>query len=458
MMAVLIKSMMRVMQFPVKSWGPVAVLLISVLLLSPAAWAQPAAVKPAVPANGTAVKHKLSPLANQPIWRKLEAFNRTLTAEEFEKAIRDVYADGSVGTPPWQVGPESVSIQTNDPEMPMVTLAFRPPNEKRGEGPRTWRRAEELAPLGDRPPLSDVNIAIDPGHIGGQFAKMEERFLSFKEGESIQEGDLSLLTAQVLKARLEELGAVANLVRDQNGPVTTERPGDFNNLAMNILKDAGVAAPVDRYDGLTGDPKILTVQWQSEKLFYRVSEIRARGKKVNQQMKPDMVLCLHFNAEAWGDSTQPQFSPVNHLHVMVNGCYAPVELEEEDVRYEMISRLFSRMHEVELPLAESIAESMAKSTGLPPYVYTTKNARRVGTSPYVYARNLLANRIYDCPVVYLEPYVMNHQETYQRLLLGHYLGRTLLNGRLQTSAIEDYVRGICDGLVRHYQSKRPAQP
>ena len=98
---------------------------------------------------------------------------------------------------------------------------------------------------------------------------------------------------------------------------------------------------------------------------------------------------------------------------------------------------------------------MAKATGLPAYVYTTKNARRAGASPYVYARNLLANRLYECPVIYLEPYVMNHQETYQRLLLGHYVGRTLLGGRLQTSVIEDYVRGIVDGLVRHYQSKRP---
>lgn len=402
-------------------------------------------------------KHKLSPLANQPVWRKLESYNRTLTREEFEKVLQDVYADGSPFKTPWQIGPDSVTITTGDGEPP-ITVIFRPPNEKAVSASRTWRKAEELPPLAGRPPLSDVTIAIDPGHIGGQFAQIEERFLSFKPGESIQEGDLSLLTAQVLKTRLEELGAVANLVREQNAPVTTDRPGDFNNLAMNILKDAGVAMPADRYDGLTGDSKILTVQWQSEKLFYRVSEIRARGKKVNQQMKPDMVLCLHFNAEAWGDATQPQYSPVNHLHVMVNGCYAPVELEEEDVRFEMLNRVFSRTHEVELPLAESIAESMAKSTGLPPYVYTTKNARRVGTSPYVYARNLLANRIYDCPVVYLEPYVMNHQETYQRLLLGHYIGRTLVNGKLQTSAIEDYVRGICDGLVRHYQSKRPAQP
>jgi hypothetical protein len=141
--------------------------------------------------------------------------------------------------------------------------------------------------------------------------------------------------------------------------------------------------------------------------------------------------------------------------VLVNGCYAPVELQQQDVRFEMLHRLFSRIHEEELPLAEAVAGGMSSATGLPAYIYTTPNARRVGTSPYVYARNLLANRLFQCPVVYLEPYVMNHEETYRRLLHGHFLGRTLIAGRLQSSAIEDYVRGIVNGVVAYYQKHRP---
>ncbi len=49
---------------------------------------------------------------------------------------------------------------------------------------------------------------------------------------------------------------------------------------------------------------------------------------------------------------------------------------------------------------------------------------------------------------------MNHEETYRRLLAGHYLGRTRIGDRLQTSAVEDYVRGVVDGLVAHYQTQR----
>lgn len=398
---------------------------------------------------------RLSALGTKPDWLKLQSFHQTLTRSEFETAMRNVYSDGSPLPPPWKLEADGVVVQTGDPVRPEARIAFASRAEAPLPGSRTWRTAAEMPPLKDRPLLSDIHIAIDPGHIGGGYAQMEERHLSFAPGESIQEGDLTLLTAQVLAERLKALGAYVSLVRDRLEPVTNQRPADLVVPARQILADSGFPQPQESYSGVTGDAKILTVQWQSEKLFYRVSEIHARGQKVNNVIKPDVVLCLHFNAEAWGDATAPKFSPMNHLHVLVNGCYSPVELEQQDVRFEMFHRLFSRIYQEELPLAEAVANGMRQSTGLPAYVYTTPNARHVGTNSYVYARNLLANRIYDCPVVYLEPYVMNNEETYRRLLRGHFLGRTLIAGRLQTSAIEDYVQGIVQGIVAYYQKNRP---
>ncbi len=418
--------------------------------LTPAAPAQPAPPPPP-PSRWD----RLSALGTKPDWLKLQSFHQALTRTEFEAAIKDVYSDGSPFPPPWKLEIDGVVIKTGDLVKPEVRIAFATRPEAPLPGTRTWRAAAEMPPLKGRPLLSDIHIAIDPGHIGGGYAQMEERRLSFAPGESIQEGDLTLTTAQVLAERLKALGAYVSLVRDRAEPVTLQRPSDLLAPARQILVDAGFPQPQENYSGVSGDAKILTVQWQSEKLFYRVSEIHARGQKVNETIKPDVVLCLHFNAEAWGDATAPQFSPMNHLHVLVNGCYSPVELEQQDVRFEMLHRLFSRTHLEELPLAEAVANGMRLSTGLPAYVYTTPNARHVGTNSYVYARNLLANRIYDCPVVYLEPYVMNNEETYQRLLRGHFLGRTLIAGRLQSSAIEDYVQGVVKGIVAYYQKHRP---
>lgn len=399
---------------------------------------------------------KLSPLGSKPDWTLLDAFARSISREEFEKAWREIYSQPNSLPPPFEITQEALLVPTGQTGEPPRRVSFlsAPDATDRPTASGYWRSASQLPPLKGRPVLSDLIIALDPGHIGGQWAAMEERLLSFQPGEDIREGDLSLLTARVLKQSLTDLGAVVHLVRDKTEPVTSRRPQDLDLDARQLLLESGFASPTESYLGLAGDAKLLTVQWQREKLFYRVSEIHARGEKVNREIKPDLVLCLHFNAESWGDATAPQFSPVNHLHTLVNGCYANSELMQQDVRFEMLMRLFGRVHEEELPLASAVAESMARSTGLTPYVYTTPNARRVNDNPYVYARNLLANRLYLCPVVYLEPYVMNHEETYRRLLAGHYQGRTLIGGRLVTSAIEDYARGVVDGLVKHYQKHR----
>src|SRR5207253_5883773 len=104
----------------------------------------------------------------------------------------------------------------------------------------------------------------------------------------------------------------------------------------------------------------------------------------------DLVLCLHFNAEGWGDPNNPTLTDINHFHLLVNGSYLQQELEFDDERFEMIRRLLSRAYDEELPLADTVATAMAHETQLPPYEYPTANSTtKVGTSGYVIARNLL---------------------------------------------------------------------
>ncbi len=396
----------------------------------------------------------LTPLGKEPDWNLLKDYAGCVTEAEVKRALAEVYLEKPGFPLPWTLQSQAVVIQTGRVDEPVVAVPLAQRGQEAEKAMRFWRRADELPPLEGRPPLSDVHVAIDPGHLGGAYAQMEERHLSLQPGEAIQEGDLTLLTARVLEERLKGLGAYVTLVRKEAQPVTRQTPATLRHVALDTLKAAGFPEAKESYAGLTGDAKLLTVQWQSEKLFYRVSEIQARAVLVNEQIKPDVVLCLHFNAEPWGTGPDPMLSPVNHLHVLVNGCYSPAELALQDTRFEMFRRLFTQVHEEEIPLAVAVAQGLAESTGLPPYQYTTPVAKPARGSPYVYARNLLANRLYQCPVVYLEPYVMNNLETYQRLLRGHWVGRTLIGEKLERSAIEDYVRGVVQGLLNHYQPRR----
>jgi hypothetical protein len=96
---------------------------------------------------------------------------------------------------------------------------------------------------------------------------------------------------------------------------------------------------------------------------------------------------------------------------------------------------------------------MAKDTGLPPYVYLEPNAVRVNDNPYIYARNLLANRLFVCPVVYVEPYVMNSRAAFARIQAGDYEGRRKFGGVLRKSIYREYADSVVDGLVAYYSSR-----
>jgi hypothetical protein len=157
-------------------------------------------------------------------------------------------------------------------------------------------------------------------------------------------------------------------------------------------------------------------------------------------------VCIHLNAEAWGDPKKPTFTPLNHLHTLVNGNYAAVELRNEDVRFEMLLKLLSRSFPEELAVTETVAMSLSRATGLPPYEYPGQNALRLGQTPFVWARNLLANRLYRSPVLFLEPYVMNSHEVWERVQLGDYEGEQKIAGTARKSLVEEYAQAVAQGI------------
>jgi hypothetical protein len=172
-------------------------------------------------------------------------------------------------------------------------------------------------------------------------------------------------------------------------------------------------------------------------------------------LHPDLVLCLHFNAEGWGDPNNPTLIDQNHLHLLVNGSYLKEELELDDERFEMVRRLLSRAYDEELPLADTIAGVMAKETQLPAYEYPTANTvTKVGASGYVYARNLLATRLYRCPVVYCEPYVMNSRDGFARIQAGDYDGTRNINGVERKSIFREYADSVVEGLTEYYRKAK----
>jgi len=394
-------------------------------------------------------------LGSHPKWAVLEKYQETITHDEFTRLIQGVYCTHGFAQDLIEINENTARILMNRKAQKFFTLRFAENDASCNPVPRLWRAAKSFPPAKQEKPLSGLRLALDPGHLGGKWAKMEERWFQVDSSQPVQEGDLVLKVARLLAPRLRQLGAKVFFVRNSNEPVTAKRADDFRELARKILIKNGVPHP--RPDVLDpNDPeKEQTIRWQSEILFYRYTEIRRRAVLVNTKLHPDLVVCLHFNAEGWGDPNNPALIDANHLHLLVNGSYLQDELEFDDERFEMIRRLLSRAYDEELPLADTIAAAMARETKLPPYEYpTTNSTTRVGSSGYVYARNLLATRLYRCPVVYCEPYVMNSRDAFARIQAGDYEGVRNVNGIERKSIFREYADSVVDGLVEYYSKAR----
>jgi hypothetical protein len=328
---------------------------------------------------------KVSPLAFEPDWSWLDAYQGKLQRNEVLRALDEHYAVGGTAAGFVEVGPRSVRVRTDGETW--KEIQFAPEGAAVKAAGRFWRKASELGKAPEGRVLQGVRIAIDPGHLGGAWAKMEERYFKIGNSQPVVEGGLTLRVAKRLKSQLEKLGADVTLLRKSDRPNTNERP--------ETLLEAATA-------DLTGSLTPLRIRLHSELFFYRISEIRARASLVNERIKPDLVLCLHFNAEEWGEPETPQLVIHNHLHALVNGCYSARELAFDDVRSEMVEQLFSKTADEAVPLNESVVEALAAESGLPPFTYFSSNAKRVGNSAYVYARNLMATRLYNC-LLYTSP-------------------------------------------------------
>lgn len=388
---------------------------------------------------------RLTRLGEPPDWRQLEQYQETITRAEFLELLENIYAPNGVWKPWIEVESSQAAIVTHE-NKPRWVLRFAPDRASAKAVPRFWRSREELPPAPANKPLQGLVIAIDPGHIGGPWAKMEERWFQIGQAKPVMEGDMTLYVARLIEARLKQLGAKVYLTRKAATPVTSARPEKLIEAAKTSLRDRGANITERR------------LRLESEILFYRVSEIRARARLVNEKFRPDLVLALHFNAEAWGDPARPSLVDKNHLHLLLHGAYSAEELTYEDQRFGLLEKLLNRSFAGERGVSKAMANSMVRATGLPPFEYKSDQAVNVDGHPYLWARNLLANRLFGCPVIYIEPYVMNNQEVFQRIQAGDYAGNRVVAGRSRPSIYREYADSVVEGLVHYFGRRHSANP
>jgi hypothetical protein len=372
-----------------------------------------------------------STLEARPDWSTLDPWQHTITRTEFEARLRTRYSADGAFLRHCTVTDTNLTVFTDTNRVtPLYVLSFG-----------TNRPAAAAPATNVAQPLT---ICLDPGHLGGDWAQLEERSFRVGDDPPVREWDLNLRTAEHIGIGLERAGFRVVWAKREPAPVTPLRPEHFRPRALLALLDQPTTASTD--------PALLpprAAAW-SRLLFYRQAEIRARARIINDVLRPDLTLCIHWNAAGWGDSAQPRLGTLNQLVIFTHGAYLADELALEDMKYGLLRKLLERSSDREMHVAVAVGEGYARfMPGMPPADYSRwPSVLPTPLSPYVYSRNLLANRLYDGPVVFCEGPYMDAADMYARIQLGDYDGTRDIQGVPRRSLFREYADAVVDGVTR----------
>lgn len=408
--------------------------------------------------GSSAFASRLSPLAHEPDWSRLNGYQHTISHDEFQRLITTVYSpDGGF----WNFATltdDHVTIYSDAAKKTTEFTLYFAASEAAAVA-RPYLYKTHGVSTEPQKPLKGLKIALDPGHIGGDWAELEGRYFKLNNDPPVLEAKLNLITCKILAERLESDGATIIWAKHGYEPTTDERPDSLHREAIAALASpsGSTSGSSDEVFGLRADraharhPQFSEHRVDNEAalLFYRVAEIRARAELVNDK-HPDLTVCVHYNADDWGDPNHPTLIGSSKLIIFVNGSYEKSELGYDDVRYDMLRKLLDRDAVEEERGCALVGKQMLDALGYPPESFAAYFARRVTDVPSVYARNLLANRLYHGPVIYCEGPYMNARDAYYRIIAGDYLGQRTIQGQSVPSVYRQYALSVERGILAYF--------
>lgn len=277
-------------------------------------------------------------------------------------------------------------------------------------------------------PLKGLRVALDPGHIAGdmELGFKEERYmwLQLLSGEEIQfnEAELALVTAKLIKSKLEEKGAIVFISRPLSGKssfgITYEEwlKGTIKESVADEVRQKRITQ--EKADSLLkqGDTREV---WD---FFLKVADIRNRAKLIND-FHPHFTLIIHYN---FGGRMIPSYKKFlkgkdkkllyptdeNYSVMFIPGGISEAEVESKRDRLEILRLLLTKDMTQSLSFASAVQKRVNKDLKIPslPRNNTIDYARKHSNyaAEGVYSRNLKLTRLVHSPLCYAEPLLQNN--------------------------------------------------
>jgi hypothetical protein len=290
---------------------------------------------------------------------------------------------------------------------------------------------QEKRPIGS---LKGARIAIDPGHFGGPYARLEERFVSI-DGKGFDEGTLTYLTARKLTSLLEAQGATVMITRDGIGKGAIEQP---------------FFAWLQRQPDLWGGKETLS---QLFRIYYNREDLYARASKINA-FSPDITLIIHYNAHQDDKEKDQNLTQTNFNVTFVPGAFTQNELKSTEERYEFVRLLLSDAVDQSIDLSRAMIAAFTSRLNTPP-VSDTENPSYISKmclkqSDGVYARNLALTRIVHSPLCYGETLIQNNEAEFLKLSTTD----ASIDGIPCSSRLIEVAEAYFEGLRTYFEGRK----
>ncbi len=211
------------------------------------------------PSSRCAADHLSNPLADPPKWKSLQKYQRTITRDEFERLLRSVYCSQGINDEFIRLDRDFACILMDRDAQTWFTLRFAKDGRRRRLGPRPWRTAQSLPRQKRKGALAGLKIALDPGHIGGEWAKMEERWFQARRrpagrgrGDDLAGGENARAEtsgpgrARFFRARQDRAGDTASARRSQGRRPRSAKSGWNGKSARGFRRSGRPAERANR--------------------------------------------------------------------------------------------------------------------------------------------------------------------------------------------------------------------
>ena len=311
-----------------------------------------------------------------------------------------------------------------------------------------------------------MRIALDPGHLGGNYSFLEDRLIAQQSDKSLRlsEGDLALDIAQRLKGILNRHHVEVLITRDQRGTSSTGQSfdqwkSDETQAEADIEKVAMAFIPQEQQQSQIEYWKLLLRQTRAsaiDNLRFGTTEYLNYKKLFNQvflkidwqnriqlinSFEPDLTFIIHLNVNGPHDTQTGLYRGTeNNRHMaFISGGIALEELQKSSSAEALKIQLSNqKILDQSLKICEKFTTELSAKSGVPvvamdeikDYFYLAPNVSvpvmsTEGHFKGVFARNLALNRGLKSPSCYGESFMMDNVEFARNMQDRQFYNKTI---------------------------------